>query len=233
MSFPTNADIERAIDEIEPEEDNHSNRSFYLAVGVVVLLFAGFLGYQQYAVPTGALTFDELHQLNLNGKLDEEKGYVYNGFSFVLFDKLWYTDIDKSGVNYRIPLHYGPRDVLDIPVFGNVSREFNVGTDVYVTVNPLSSDQDFIALSASELAQNLAVAIQRRPIGACDRNETSMCGERPIVTCETTDKAMIYLLTEEGKPSVQLKGKCIIVRGVGYDLVKAVDRLILQWYGIM
>ena len=233
MSFPTNADIERAIDEIPPEEDTHSNKSFYVVVGIVVLLFAGFLGYQQFSVPSGALTFDELHQLNLDGKLDEKKGYVYNGFSFVFFDGLWYTDVDRNGVNYRIPLHFGPRDIEDVPVFGSVSNSFNDGVDVYITVNPLSSDQDYIALAASELAQNLAVAIQRRPVGACDRNETSMCVERPIVTCETTDKAMIYLMTETGKPSVQLDNKCIIVRGTGYDLVKAVDRLVLQWYGIM
>ena len=225
--------LERAIDAPDvPEADEHTNRTFYIIAAAIVVIFFGIVAYQQFSTPTGALTFDDLHQLNIDGKLDEEKGYLYNAFSFVFFDGLWYTNVVRNDVNYRVPLHFGPRDLENVQLFGNLSYEFNVGTDIYVVVNPISEGQDYIALAASELAQNLAVAIKRRPVGACDRNETGMCEFRPIVTCETTDHAMIYLLQEPG-PLVELKDTCIILRGVDYDLVKAVDRLVLQWYGIM
>jgi len=38
---------------------------------------------------------------------------------------------------------------------------------------------------------------------------------------------------EGGEASVTLKGNCIVVRGEGFELVKAVDRLLYQWYHIM
>lgn len=223
--------IERAVE--EEVHESETNKYFYVLLALIVIAFASFFVYQKISTPTGAtITVDELHDLNINGELSSEKGYTHNGFSFVLFDGLWYTKIQRGDVAYSIPLHFGPRDVKDVTVKGTLGKTFDEGDDVYITVNPLDENSDYTALAASELAQNMAIAIKRRPIGACDRNETVMCKDRSIVTCETTDKPMIYLVQEQG-PEVEFKDQCIIVRGIQYDLVKSADRLLLQWYTII
>ncbi|HLD33405.1 MAG TPA: hypothetical protein VJB66_01675 [Candidatus Nanoarchaeia archaeon] len=222
--------IERAIDD-EPEQESH--KAFYIIVAAIVLLFGGLVAYQQLSnTPTGAVTFDDLHRLNLEGKLDPDRGYVYNGFSFVLFDGLWYTNVDVNDKLYRIPLHFGPRDLENVTAFGELGLNFNVGEEVYITISPNESGSDYVALAASELAQNMVTAIHRAPIGSCDRNETAMCETRPIVTCDTTDKPMVYLLNTDTPPEIELNGQCITVRGKDYDLVRAVDFLILRWYNV-
>ena len=238
--------IGRAIKE-EPEQPV-TNTYFYIILGAVVLIFIGFIAYQYILISRPPLTIEDLHNLNIKCNLPSERsflisiscwwknlpperGYVHNSYSFVLSDGIWYTEHAARGNIYKIGLHYGPRDVAEIPFNGTLNSSFNEGFDVYITVNPLSDGQNFIALAASELAQNVVTAIQRRPVGACDRNESAMCEFRPIVNCTTTDHAMIYLLHEPG-PSVELNNQCIILRGENYDLVKAADRLLLEWYGI-
>ena len=223
--------IERAIKEDGAKEEPIKNTYFYIILGAIVLIFIAFAVYQYIIISQPPLTIENLHDLNLKGKLPPERGYVHNGYSFVFSDGIWYTEHAARGNIYKIPLHFSPRDVADVPVTGNLSPSFNEGFDVYITVNPLSDGQDFIALAASEIAQNIAIAIQRKPVGACDRNETGMCDFRPIVNCTTADHAMIYLSHEPG-PSIEFSNRCIIVRGTNYDLVKAADRLLLDWYGI-
>jgi len=221
--------IERAVKD-EPEEPV-KNTFFYVILGAIVLVFIALIAYQYILISQPPLTIEDLHDLNLEGELQEERAYIHNGYSFILSDGIWYTEHADRGNVYKIGLHYGPRDVADIPITGKLNESFNQGFDVYVAVNPISDGQDFIALAASELAQNLAIAIQRRPIGACDRNESAMCEFRPIVNCTTTDQAMVYLAHEPG-PSIEFDNLCMIIRGENYDLVKAADRLLFEWYGI-
>src|SRR3989344_70717 len=91
-----------------------------IIVGITILAIGGFAVYNSI---TGAnvQTIDDLHQDNLDNKLKEKEGYVYNGFSFVYYDGLWWTSVKNSaGNNLKISLHYDPRDLEDIPVFGNL-----------------------------------------------------------------------------------------------------------------
>ena len=222
-------EIEQAVEETAGQG---TDRYFYVILAVIVIVFAGFFLLQRLEPPVGSVvTVSGLQGENLNGSLSEEEGYLYNGFSFVLFDGLWYTTVSRGNTDYQIPLHFGPRDLQNVTMNGSLSDAFNEGTDIYIAVDPLDSGQDFIALAASELAQNMATAIKRRPVGACLQNETSMCASRPIRTCGSTEHALIELRQEAG-PSVEFHGTCMILRGERYDLVKAVDRLLLAWYGV-
>lgn len=221
--------IEQAVEET-PEKG--TDKYFYVILAVVAVVFAGFFLLRQLEPPArSVVTVPELQEENLNGELNDEDGYLYNGFSFVLFDGLWYTTVSRGNADYQIPLHFGPRDLQNATMNGSLSDAFNEGTDIYIAVDPLDPGQEFIALAGSELAQNMATAIKRRPVGACFQNETSMCASRPIRTCESTEHALIELRQEAG-PSVEFRGICMILRGERYDLVKAVDRLLLAWYGI-
>jgi hypothetical protein len=222
--------IEKAIKEDVKEKT--SDKHFYVIVGIIVLFFIAFIAFQQTLDEPQPATIQDLHIMNLEGELDEEQGYVYSGLSFIFLDGLWYTRISLNDELFDVPLHYGPRDVEDVPETGELGAAFNVGEDVLIVVDPLSSNSEYTALAASELAQNMATAIKRRPVGACDKNETDMCADRPIVTCETSTAPLIYLVQEEG-PSVEYDGNCITLRGQLFDLTKAVDRLLLRWYGII
>lgn len=223
--------VKKLTPAIEETEEVTSNKYFYIILAVIVVAFISFIAYQKLTASQPPKTIEDLHKLNLAGALASEQGYTHNGYSFVLFDGLWYTKIQLGDVAYSIPLHFGPRETENVKISGTLSRSFDQSTDIYIVLDPLSSDSDYGALGASELAQNMIQAINKRPVGACDKNETVMCSDRPIVTCETTTKPAIYLLQEPG-PEVKFKNNCIVLRGIKYDLVKAVDALLLKWYRI-
>jgi hypothetical protein len=222
--------IEKAIEEDVKEKS--SDKYFYAIAAVVVIGFGVFFLLGQLFGTPDIFTLDDLHNQNIEGDITGETGYLYNGFSFVFVDGLWYTRIQTGNKAYEIPLHFGPRDVENVEKIGTLHDSFNDGDEVYIVVDPLSENSDYTALAASELAQNMAIAVGRRPIGACDKNETSMCQSRDIVTCDTTDKPLVHLLQEPG-PSVEYDGRCITLRGEGLDLTKAVDYLLLKWYQVI
>jgi len=103
--------------------------------------------------------------------------------------------------------------------------------EVYITFDPEVEEQGYIALSAAELSLNLAKGISIKPIASCISN-SSACIERPIVTCDDTDKDVIYLRVAE-KPAVVFNENCVVIQGTDEELVMATDRFILYWYEIM
>ena len=52
------------------------------------------------------------------------------------------------------------------------------------------------------------------------------------VDCRETDKAVIYLKEHE-VGFVEFDNNCIIIKGEGSDMLKAVDKLLLYWYGVI
>ena len=55
---------------------------------------------------------------------------------------------------------------------------------------------------------------------------------RPIVTCEDKGKFVLYVKESE-RLRVYYDGNCIVVEGKGFDLVKGVDRVLYNLYGMM
>ncbi|HII69539.1 TPA: hypothetical protein HA270_06700, partial [Candidatus Woesearchaeota archaeon] len=53
-----------------------------------------------------------------------------------------------------------------------------------------------------------------------------------VVTCEDADKAVVSFELSSS-PSVALMGNCMVVSGQGDDFVKGVDRMLLEWYGVI
>jgi len=94
-------------------------------IGIFVVVFGGFKLYDNLT-SAAVIDIDELHDENLEGDLNNEEAYVYNGFSFVLVDGLWWTEVLKSSDSgdtlLKIPLHYGPRDLEEVVYTGSVSE---------------------------------------------------------------------------------------------------------------
>ncbi len=200
-------------------------------VGLFVLSIGGFKVYNQLTAAS-VVNVDDLHDENLVGSLNEEEGYVYNGFSFVKVDGLWWTELTRFNTLLKIPLHFGPRDVEEISFSGQLTPEFNVGEWVHVAIDPNVQDKHY-TLALSELSFNMAKGINRGPIGSCTE-ENWACENRTIVSCENNpeNKPVIELALAE-ETGVELQGPCIKISGSGYDLVKAVDRVLYHWYGVI
>jgi len=227
--------------ENEPENKNKSNssdsKSIIIMIAVIISIFLLiFGGFKIYGSFTGSsvVDVDDMHKDNLDGKLSEDKGYLYNGFSFVKADGLWWTEIQTNSRFLKIPLHFGPKEVEDISIQGQLAYEFNKGKNVYIAIDPKVQNK-FYALANSEISFNVAKGINRIPIGACTE-ESLDCVNRTIVNCEnTTGLPVIELELSDEPAKITQQGTCIKISGQGtdYDIVKAADRLLYDWYQVI
>lgn len=206
-------------------------------VGLFVLTFAGFKAYDHFTSAV-VIDIDELHLQNLDGNLDEDEGYLYNGFSFVYADSLWWTEVmtvfgeDKTLL--KIPLHFGPKDLVNVTSNGQVSSDFNVGSDLYIAIDPWVVDK-YYSLALSELSFNVAKGVNRKPIGSCTM-EDSACDDREIISCENNPNnypVVELALDYEVESHIEMDGSCIKISGYDYGIVKAVDTLLYMWYGVI
>ncbi len=199
-------------------------------VGIFVLLIAGFGAYNY--ITTGAvMNVDELHQENLVGGLDEEEGYVYNGYSFVKADGLWWTEMNKFGTLLKVPLHFGPKELEEIPIEGTLDDSFNDGDKLFIAIDP-DVQNKYYTLAISELSFNTVKGMDRLPIGSCTK-ENWACDNRTIISCNDTQGKPVIELALANETAIELQGTCIKLSGKEYGIVKAVDRILYQWYGVM
>lgn len=234
-------------EKVKAEEENvgetklKSDKTLIIGVVIIVLLFAVIFGLR-YINQEQPETIDDLHELNLKGKLKPEQGYLYKDvYSFVKFDDLWYTQFKspKGTRLYNIQFRYGPREVENINIGGSLNTELlNSATDYYVTFNPIGDyDPDgdtfkYVVLAVADFNQNMINLFFKKPIAACDKNETKVCIGRPIITCDNTDGVVLYI-KEANNTKVYYDDNCIVVEGSGFELVKGVDRILYEFYGII
>lgn len=236
---PDVKEFDRKVEEInkpsEEEPKKTSDKALIIGIGVVVLLFVAIFAYSIFSKPQPN-TLEELHVLNLKGKLKPEQGYVYKGvYSFINFDNLWYTQLTspKGTKIYSLALRYSPKDLKDIVIEGRLNSEFfNNKSEFYVTFNPTGKEFSYIALAVADFNTHMSKVFEKNPVAACDRNETEPCKSRPVVTCDDKDKLVLYVKESE-KFRAYYNGNCIVVEGNGFDLVKGVDRVLYNLYNIM
>ncbi|MBI2659927.1 hypothetical protein HYX07_02100 [Candidatus Woesearchaeota archaeon] len=230
--------IEEKMQEIhrqEQQEPKKSDKTLIIAIAAIVLLFAAVVAFSIF-YKQEPKTLEELHVENLKGKLKPEQGYVYKGvYSFVTLDGLWYTQLTspKGSRIYSLALRYSPKDLKDIVIEGNMDTGFfDSKPEFFVTFNPTGKEFSFIGLAVADFNTHMSKVFEKNPIAACDRNETEPCQNRPIVTCEDKDKLVLYV-KESDKFRAYYNENCIVVEGKGLDLVKGVDRILYNLYGIM
>lgn len=224
------------------EEDLHAvtqkgdtkNLLIMIAVlaGIFILTMGGFKVYNEFT-GAGVMVLDDLHEKNLEGELDDEEGYLYNGFSVVKADGLWWTEVEIENRLIKIPLHFGPREVEQIPLAGNLdSYQFNQGDKIYIAIDPEVNYNKYYTLALSELNNNILQGVNRNIEAACT-TDNPICDDRTIINCASAQGKSVVELAVSEKPGVELSGTCIKISGDGYDLVKSVDRLLFKWYDVM
>jgi len=215
--------------------DKKEGRNVLIMIGVLVgvLLFSmgGFKVYDNLT-SAGIIDIAELHKENLEGNLDPEEGYIYGRYSFIFADDLWWTDIEKSDRWLRVRLHFGPREVEEVKVEGSLDNEFNKGTEVYMAIDPEFGNK-YLTLALSEVNLNVVQGIRRKPVGVCARENETVCIDREILNCENTEGKPVIELRWGGEPKITFKDTCILISGEDFGIVKAANRLIWQWYGVM
>lgn len=237
----TELDISRTIRQPEkpvPREKKLWTDGKTLVLSILVLALVLSLtvgGWKISQTPSGASTVvldvDGLHKLNREGKISDERGYIYNGYSFVEHEGLWWTELMLFDTLVKVPLHFGPREVEHIRLSGELdSTAFNTGENVSIAIDPGIADK-YYTLAISELSFNLVEGMRRTPVGSCTKEDPG-CEGREIVSCNNTQGRPVIELAL-GPAGIKAQGSCFLVSGTGYELVKAVDRLLWQWYGVM
>ncbi len=234
-----NTDVTGAPIESSPEPEvtfapKDDGKNLLIIIGVLVSVFAlFFVGAKLYTGLTGAtvINVDDLHKENLENNLDEDEGYVYNGYSFVKVDGLWWTEVQRFDTLVKIPLHFAPKDLEYITVEGRTSADFDKFNDLYIAIDPKVQNK-YYALAVAEFSMNMAKGVNRNPIGACTE-ESFDCSDRPVVNCENSDGRPVVELAIGEETSIKAEGVCIKITGKDIDLVHAIDRLLYKWYGIM
>jgi len=222
----------------EPVKDTtvKSDRSLIFGIILLLILFGTIFGIKYFIPEEYPETIEDLHVLNYDGKLKPEQGYLYNGIhSFVNFEDLWYTELASPGGSriYNIQFRYGPRELEDIEIEGELDlKKFNDAKNYYVTFNPRGRDFSHVALAVADFNQQMTQIFFKEPIAACDRNETFPCISRPIITCDSTEEVVLYI-KEADELRVYFDDNCIVVEGTGFDLLKGIDRILLNFYQIM
>jgi len=218
-----------------PESSLKSDRMIFIIIGVIIIAIAAVFGISYFNKETPT-TIDELHELNIRGKLDPEQGYMHNNaYSFVKYDSLWYTQFtsQKGSKLYNVQFRYSPRELEDIPIEGSLDMDkFNNATRYYVTFNPVGGNFSAMALAVGDFNEHLTKIFFKEPIAACDRNETTVCTNRPIITCDNTEEIVLYVMESE-TDRVVYQDNCIIAEGSGFGIVKAVDKALLNFYGFI
>lgn len=192
---------------------------FVMAITLAVIIFfiAVFFGVKYYYQPRAAETL------------------TYNSFKFVKQGAIWYTNWQRNENTYRIGLRNSPKQVEDIPIFGELNNSFNKKNKIFIAFDPLSENKTFkhLALSASELTTQLTGPLGKQPVAACTRGEQlEACKERPIVNCDNRDLNVIILKSEE-PTQITLDNTCITIQGKDTELIKAVEKSLYIWFGII
>lgn len=157
----------------------------------------------------------------------------YNGFVFEQYAGLWNTQWKQEGQVFNLRLHYNPYQVENVSIIGE--EGWSAKENMFITFDPEEGEKfSYTALAAAELSLSLSNAFGITPVAACTENVTAGCASRPIVGCGSapSNSSVIYL--KDGSPAViTLEGSCATIQGSGEEMLRAAEKAIYQWYGII
>ena len=99
----------------------------------------------------------------------------------------------------------------------------------------LGNDFTYIRLARFDYDVQMTKIFLKIPVSACDRkviNGTTACVGIPIITCDNTDDLVVYFKESEDL-NLEYDDNCIIIEGLGLDLVKGVDRILYDFFGMI
>ena len=212
---------QKESEKIEETSDSKETRLLRLAaigivIGCIVLFFAIFFGLK-YIYPSEP----------------KYQTITYRGFEFKNISGTWYTDWQAGDKAVSVALRYNPLEVQNVSMVGILGKNFS-DKQIYITFDPLSEDKSFkyMALAGAELGESLAKVFEKEIYAACTKNETESCLDRPIVSCADKNQSVIFL-NASGPARIVMRGNCLTLQGEGFELLRAVDKMLYIWYQII
>ena len=223
-------DDEEAEEQMRPD-DGKDTKKLLIGIAAVMAVFLIILLVSRFQQQPEMMTLDELHAANIGGELDPEQAYMYNGYSFLNMGGVWYSQIQKGNSVYDVTFNNGPKDVENITVEGQLSERF-INETIYITFDPYAAGTKYIAQANAGLSLSLVNGFGYSLIAGCTNNESALCTSTAVITCYDEEKAVIYF-KEAQETKVILEDNCVTVQGYGPEMVRAKDRLLMRWYGMM
>lgn len=157
--------------------------------------------------------------------------FTYNHFTFTKSGGMWITEWQRDNKLFSIPLRFHPGMVKNVSVSGSIP---SLPSKIIVSFDSEAGEQRFVALAAGELGFSVGQALNIPLEAACSSN-VSGCESRRILSCDTPHEksSTLIFLKEEENTSITVKDNCVLVAGNNFELIKAVDRLLYYWYGMM
>ena len=196
-----------------PPDTKKPTKIFMIVGGIILILILVFIFGMKRTAPPGTNTVE------------------YNYFKFEEIGGLWQTRVQLDNQVYEGAFRFNPTQVEDVYITGTFS---GLKSPIYITFDPDAEESEFkyLALASSELSLHIVRGLNFTVVGACTKNETEACLDRPIVTCDDVNESVIYLAAES-PTQITLDNHCVKLSGLEMDLLKSVDRLLFQWYKIM
>jgi hypothetical protein len=163
------------------------------------------------------------------------QSYNYNGYDFIYINTIWYTEKVSGNNIFQIKLNYGPKELEDIVVKGDLNSLVNNNDFFYFTSDPNNENHDaYVTLSVLEVATNLRLHFGKN-FSAAYIMENEMTNEYnlTIINCDNTDLPVIFFDRNKNKKQIERIDNCIILSGYGEDLLKVADRFLYSLYEIM
>jgi len=220
--------------ESDEKSDKSSDKFFFYAVAILVIVGLVVIYIPKWVINTEQLDLEALHAKNLAGKLDEDKGFVMKGRSFVFFDNLWYAELSTPAGDrtFNVPFHFSPREVAHIQPIGTLNfTKFQNYRTFYSVIDATDEEGGYLGVAKLETAQFLINAFGRTIVDGCIKNETLACSTRPIVQCNSTDLPVLYFASED-ETNLLYIDNCAIISGRGAELLKATDRMLYDFLGL-
>lgn len=191
-------------------------KAFLIVLAILAVIVAGIFVAQQFYTPRSP--YETL---------------TYNNFEFQKIEGTWYTHIQRDGQLYNVGLRYNPKETETVPIRGQLNATFKQQPYV-VTFDPDENASNFkyLALGVAEFGLNVVRGLGGEMVSACTKNFTDACSNRPIVTCDNDNLAVVYFRTKN-ETRVRLDGNCLIIEGTELELIRATDRVLYHFYKIV
>ncbi|RJQ15484.1 hypothetical protein C4573_04980 [Candidatus Woesearchaeota archaeon] len=213
------------------KKDEKNNLAvLYIIIICALVIIVGFFVIRSLIANSANITPEDVILDDLN----RSDAYAYNGYGFVENNGVWKTQVEVNLQAYDVSFHNGPRDLEDISItynLNNFSKLLLKYKRAYVAIHPEDDGGSYLGVSASSMGVALKLVYGVTVIPACTQNAT-ICENRAIITCDTTDKPVI-MLSHDAPMEIRYEGNCLYLTGMGDDLIRATDKTIMGWYGIL
>jgi predicted RNA-binding protein YlqC (UPF0109 family) len=215
-------DAEKIVAEDEVKEEK-LEKNFKIGYFLLGLLLLGIIGGAIFLFGRNVEPVDLVNET-----------IVYNNVTFYKNGQFWESRISVNDKPVDISIYYTPQelDAMDINIKKNeFAKILGSLRKVYISFNPNSENLSQVGIASASLAESLAKVYGVEPKGAVLEEQEGLYAD--IITCNLTDYPVVEIIEKDQDVSIEYEGNCLRIIGKDGDLVKATNKVLLGWYGIV